>query len=225
MQNLVPRLHHLMMRHMIETGHPPEFPRLCELAALPAGEVERGIRELERMHGVILVPGTLRIWSLHPFAAMPTRFWVSTGKNGWWANCGWCALAVGAMLEEDITVTTGEGGEGRAIEFRVANGQASDPELLLHFPYPPARWWENPLCPCANILFFRSESAIEEWCLRHHHPRGSALSMEKAVRLAGLWFGDYASPDWRRKTPEQAAAIFAELGLDPDFWTMPASFR
>jgi hypothetical protein len=49
--------------------------------------------------------------------------------------------------------------------------------------------------------------------------------MPKAIALAERWFGDYASPEWRRKTPEQALAIFRELDLDPRFWTLEASFR
>jgi hypothetical protein len=49
--------------------------------------------------------------------------------------------------------------------------------------------------------------------------------MDTAIALAEKWFGDYAAPNWNRKTPEQASAIFAELGLDPRFWSMPASFR
>jgi hypothetical protein len=64
--------------------------------------------------------------------------------------------------------------------------------------------------------------------LRQHsvfHPQGGILDIHTGIRLAERWFGDYASPEWRRKTPEQAAAIFSELGLDRSFWHMPASFR
>jgi hypothetical protein len=49
--------------------------------------------------------------------------------------------------------------------------------------------------------------------------------MEKGIALAEGWFGDYASPDWRRKTPDQARAIFEKLNLDPQFWNMPVSFK
>ena len=65
----------------------------------------------------------------------------------------------------------------------------------MHFPYPPARWWDNPYCPCGNILFFTGESKVEEWCARHGRPKGAALDMRKAIALADRWFGDYASPD------------------------------
>jgi hypothetical protein len=49
--------------------------------------------------------------------------------------------------------------------------------------------------------------------------------MEAGIALAEEWFGDYASQDWRRKTSEQARAIFEKLNLDPQFWKMPGSFK
>jgi hypothetical protein len=95
----------------------------------------------------------------------------------------------------------------------------------MNFPYPPERWWDNPFAPCVNILFFSSQARIDSWRARHGHPPGSALPIDVAIRLAELWFGDYASPDWVRKTPERANEIFTELGLDKSFWKLPASFR
>lgn len=56
-------------------------------------------------------------------------------------------------------------------------------------------------------------------------PRGAVVGVDTVAELAGLWFGDYASPDWRRKTAAEAEAVFRRLGLDPDFWTIPTSFR
>ena len=218
-------LHYLMIRGIVETGHVPDLSSLAALAERSEHETECGLRQLEEMHGVILIPNSLRAWSLHPFALMPTRFWVTAGARGWWANCAWCALGIGAALGQEVTVSTSEGAEAGALEFRVHRGQASRSDLLMHFPYPPARWWDNPYCPCGNILFFTSQANIGAWCERHGHPQGGILDIDTGIRLAERWFGDYASPEWRRKTPEQAAAIFSELALDPSFWNMPASFR
>ena len=58
------------------------------------------------MRGVILEPNSTRIWSLHPFAMMPTAHWVSSAGRGWWANCAWCCLAIGAALQQRVTITT-----------------------------------------------------------------------------------------------------------------------
>jgi hypothetical protein len=76
------KLHYLLIRHIIDTGHAPTLQRLADLAELTEERTEGALRTLEQIHGVILVPNSLRIWSLHPFALNPTMFWVSTA-TGW----------------------------------------------------------------------------------------------------------------------------------------------
>jgi hypothetical protein len=218
-------LHYLLMKQVIETGFVPNIQKFSELAGLPQSETEAGLQQLAAIHGVILVPNSYEVWSLHPFSMLPTRHWVSTPQRGWWANCAWCSLAIAAALRTDAQISTGDGGEGATLAFAIQDGRSSRPEVLMHFPYPPARWWDNPFCPCGNILFFSSSAAIDDWCVRHGRPRGAVLDMATGIALATEWFGDYASPDWRRKTPEQARAIFEKLRLDPTFWITPLSFK
>jgi hypothetical protein len=224
--NLSPEhLHYLLVKHVIDTGHAPELNVLASMAKSSDPETSANLRALADMHGVILEPNSLRIWSLHPFALMPTAFWVSSGNRGWWANCAWCSLGIGAALGQDFSIHTSEGAEGAPLHFEIKSGKGSNSHVLMHFPYPPARWWDNPYCPCGNILFFASEVGIDRWCARHGRPRGSVLRFDTARGLSQLWFGDYASPQWRRKTPQQAVAIFKQLNLDPRFWTIPDTFR
>jgi hypothetical protein len=219
------RVHYLIMRHIIDTGHAPALPRLAELAELAAESAGAALQKLEQIHGVILMPNSLRIWSVHPFALNPTTFWVSNATGGWWANCAWCSLGIGAALNQDVTISTSDAGEGDALEFTIERGKARRTDLLMNFPYPPEQWWDNPIAPCVNILFFSSEARIDSWRARHGHPRGSFLPIDVAIRLAELWFGDYVSADWVRKTPARASQIFNELGLDRSFWKLPSSFR
>jgi hypothetical protein len=47
---------------------------------------------------------------------------------------------------------------------------------------------------------------------------GSVLSIDQAAQLAHAWYAQKLAPDWRRHTPEEATALFARLGLDPEFW-------
>lgn len=219
-------LHYLITRHIIDTGHAPGLDELAVLAGVSVAQTERRLRELEAMHGVILVPNSTAIWAMHPFSMSPTAHWVSGGKGGWWANCAWCALGIGAAIHEDAAVVSSDGAEGEPLAFRTASVETTHPGLVMHFPYPPACWWShNPYSPCANILFFASEARVNSWCARHGHPQGSVLGIKTGLELARLWFDDYASRDWKRKTPQQAAAIFAELRLDPAFWNIPGEFR
>jgi hypothetical protein len=220
------RVHHLLTTHVIERGHAPDVATLARLARCSAAEAAQALTRLSEMHGVILEPGSDRVWSLHPFALTPTSFWVSTDDGrGWWANCAWCALGVAAALRRDVTVCARDGAEGDPLVFRVEGGRPGRADLVVHFPFPPGRWWDNPYAPCANILFFSTADKVAAWCGRHGRPLGAVVKVTTVAELAGLWFGDYASPDWRRKTAAEAGAIFRRLGLDPAFWALPEAFR
>jgi hypothetical protein len=39
-------------------------------------------------------------------------------------------------------------------------------------------------------------------------------------RLGKVWYGDRLHDDHRRRTPEEAAAVFAEHGLTGPFWDL-----
>lgn len=49
---------------------------------------------------------------------------------------------------------------------------------------------------------------------------GATLTPEQGWRLAKAWFEDRLSPDWRRKTPEEAQAVLESIGLVGDFWQL-----
>ncbi len=71
------------------------------------------------------------------------------------------------------------------------------------------------------MLLFRSEEHIHRWCSAWHQPMGGILSLEQVWGLATAWYGeDRRAAGWRRKTPEEARAIFAALGLSSDFWRL-----
>lgn len=47
---------------------------------------------------------------------------------------------------------------------------------------------------------------------------GTILPLENLWGLAEGWYRDRLSPGWRRRSPQQAEALFQELGLVGDFW-------
>jgi hypothetical protein len=68
------------------------------------------------------------------------------------------------------------------------------------------------------MLAFRSEEHVDRWCEQTGIERGAAFPLETAWRLGHGWHGDRLSPGWRRRTPEEAEALFADLGLTGAFW-------
>ena len=72
------------------------------------------------------------------------------------------------------------------------------------------------------MLIFRSEEHVDRWCAFRELPRGGTMSPEQCWRLAQAWYADKASPDWRRRTLEEAEAVLADVGLTGAFWSLRA---
>jgi hypothetical protein len=72
------------------------------------------------------------------------------------------------------------------------------------------------------MLAFRSEEHVDRWCETRGVPRGASFSLDQACALGRRWYGDRLSPDWKRATPEEAEAVFADIGLTGDFWRLSA---
>jgi hypothetical protein len=70
------------------------------------------------------------------------------------------------------------------------------------------------------MLAFRSEEHVDTWCGQTGIERGAVFSFETTWRLADSWYRDRLHPDWRRRTPEEAEALFADVGLTGDFWKL-----
>lgn len=72
------------------------------------------------------------------------------------------------------------------------------------------------------MLLFRSEEHVEAWSQRRGIPRGAVLTLEQQWELARTWYAGRADPGWRRRTPAEAQAVFASIGLTGPFWDLGA---
>jgi len=70
------------------------------------------------------------------------------------------------------------------------------------------------------MLAFRSEGHVDRWCESQGLARGALLTPEQQWRLADAWYATRLAPDWQRRTPDEAEAVFAGLGLAGDFWRL-----
>jgi hypothetical protein len=70
------------------------------------------------------------------------------------------------------------------------------------------------------MLAFRSEAHVNRWCRTRRLPRGAVFTLEQAWCLAHAWYADRLSPDWRRRTAQEAEAVFGEIGLRGSFWSL-----
>jgi hypothetical protein len=70
------------------------------------------------------------------------------------------------------------------------------------------------------MLLFRSAEHLDRWLADGRRPRGESMTMEQQWQLAYLWFRGRDRPEWRKRSPEEAEALFASVGLTGDFWRL-----
>ena len=69
------------------------------------------------------------------------------------------------------------------------------------------------------MLIFRSEEHLERW-LNQGNPRGESFGLSQQWELAQSWFAGRHLPAWKRRTPAEAEAVFASVGLTSTFWSL-----
>ena len=71
------------------------------------------------------------------------------------------------------------------------------------------------------MLLFRDEEHVDRWCEQWGRAHGEAFSLRQGWELAQVWYGaDRRDPTWRRRTLEEAQAIFTSLGFTSPFWRL-----
>ena len=221
------RLHHALLRGLLETGACPSGDELRSALGLSAAELARAFDELAEAHGVVLHPGRHEVWAIHPFSLAPTPFLVECGERRWWGNCAWCSLGIAVLVGAPCRITTTLGAETERVELEVRNGssgglEVAPSDLVVHFPIPMTRAWDNVVYTCSTMLLFRDAAEVERWCARHRIPRGDVQPVTKVLELARRWYGEHLRPDWRKKSLSEARVLFAELGLRHPVWELPA---
>jgi hypothetical protein len=218
-------LHHAILRSFVDRGHAPSHAELADSFAVSPGTMTDALRDLADDHGVVLHPHTPEVWVAHPFSNAPTTFIVKKHDGRiWWGNCAWCSLGIAALLGgSDVTISTTLGAEGRPITIALEDHRAQPQDLLVHFPIPMARAWDNVIFTCSTMLIFENdEDAIQSWSQRHALPRGDAQPIQIAYDFARVWYGRHLDPDWQKWTIDEARSLFQRFGFHGPIWDLPS---
>ena len=215
------QLHYEILHALIDRGSAPSPEELQARLICTRAELDRAFEELAEAHGVVLHPGTHDVWAIHPFSLAPTPFLVESGERKWWGNCAWCSLGIAALVGGRCVITTTLGAEGERIRLTVENGRVTPADLVVHFPVPMTRAWDNVVYTCSTMLVFRDQAQVDAWSARHRIPRGDVQPVAKVLELAKRWYGEHLRPDWTKKTVAEAGAIFTDLGFTHPVWSLP----
>ena len=107
--DILDRTYHVILSSWVERGHAPHFTDIARALGISPEDGR------QRLHDVIgtglpnwLFPGTDLIASFAPFHALPTPYRVSVdGRHGWYAQCGFEALAVSFVFPGRTTTVDG----------------------------------------------------------------------------------------------------------------------
>ena len=217
------QLHCELIRGLVEACSVPSHDELQARLSCSALELDCAFEALADAHGVVLHPASHRVWAIHPFSLAPTLFLVESGPKRWWGNCAWCSLGITVLVGGPCVITTTLGAESEQVRLTVENGRLNRSDLVVHFPIPMTRAWENVVYTCSTMLLFQDETHVAKWSARHRIPRGDIQPVTKVLELAKRWYGDHDNPNWTKKSIAQARTIFAELGLVHPVWSLPSS--
>lgn len=215
------QIHSVIIGGLLVTGACPGAEEIRDRLALSREAYEEGLRALDAMHGIVLHPGRLDPWLIHPFSLTPSATWVAARQLGWWAPCLWCGLGVATLAGGAVEIHTRVGGEAESVVIPVVDGvpQATE-SWFVHFTIRPADAWNNVHEHCAQLLPFRSPADAAAWSQRHGLPFGEVVTLEATAALARRWYGRHADRDWHKWSIAEAQEIFASAGFTGSFWDL-----
>ncbi len=135
-------------RHLIDTFTAPTVDDIAAAVDLTVDEVGAGLQRLDAGHQIVLAPGQMRIWMLHPFSAVPTAYPVEVEGGTYWGNCAWDAFGIPAVLGCGSNTPTRCAESGTPIEFGVRDGElvggrVEGGDAVIHFAVPARHWYDN----------------------------------------------------------------------------------
>jgi hypothetical protein len=215
------QLHYQIVRALLSTCRCPSNDELQDALGVTNVALEQAFRELEAAHAIVLHPGTLAPWVIHPFSVTPTATWVEAGKRGWWAPCIWCAFGIATLAGGEVSIHSRFGGESDPVTIPVWDGHpVAAAGCCVHFAMRPAEAWNNVHAYCATVLPFRTQADVLDWSTRHGLPLGEVIPLQRTADLGRRWYGRHAELQWQKWTVAEAQAIFDAAGLTSEFWNL-----
>lgn len=144
-----------IFNHFADTTHPPSVEETAQRFNINNEEAGELYKELHNRHAFFLEPNTLTIRMANPFSGIPTDFRVHANGKTYFANCAWDMLGVPAALHCDAVIDAVFTESNDSVQLEIKNGNiyaldgvpaAEDGDgssLLVHFPLPFARWYDD----------------------------------------------------------------------------------
>ena len=141
-ENLVWRVRHFVYAHIAETTRPPSVDETAAHFGISIKEATYLYKELHNRHA-LFHSDEMAIRMANPFSGIPTDFKVHAKGKTYFANCAWDMLGIPAALHCDAVIDAVCTESNETIRLEIKNGQITNHQLLIHFPLPFTRWYDD----------------------------------------------------------------------------------
>ena len=137
------QVRHFVYQNFAETTHPPSVEETAKHFDITNEETKDLYLELHNRHAFFLDLETLNIRMANPFSGIPTDFKVTANGKTYFSNCAWDMLGIPAALHTDAVIEAKFTESNEEVKLEVKNGQITNNQLLVHFPLPFSRWYDD----------------------------------------------------------------------------------
>lgn len=200
------------------TGAVPPTDQLARALDTDTDDVRDRLRRLAAARHLVLDDD--RIVMAHPFSAVALGFAVIGTSTLWWGGCAWDSFAMPHLIEAEPEVLVATRCPGCDAPHAWVVGRTEPPpgEQVAHFLVPVAHMWDDVVHTCGHQRIFCHEACVDAWLARTSHDRGYVMDLTTLWRLAQGWYAGRLDRGYTRREPAEAAAYFAEVGLEGPFW-------
>lgn len=141
--SLLWQIRHFVYSHFADTTRPSSVEDTATHFNISAEEATEYYKELHNRHAFFLNLETLTVRMANPFSGILTDFKVHANGKTYYANCAWDMLGIPAALHTDAVVEAVCTESNESVQLEVNNEQITNYDLLIHFPLPFARWYDD----------------------------------------------------------------------------------
>ena len=141
--NVLWNVRHFVYSHFADTTRPPSVDETAAYFGVSTDEASELYKELHNRHAIFLDPDKMAIRMANPFSGIPTDFKVHANGKTYFANCAWDMLGIPAALHCDAVIDAVCTESNDTVRLKIKDGQITDNNLLIHFPLPFVRWYDD----------------------------------------------------------------------------------
>ncbi len=172
-ESLLWRARAFVYQRFADTALPPDVEEVAHWFEIEPEEAVELFKELHNRHAIFLDLDELTVRMANPFSGIPTDFKVHANGKTYFANCAWDMLGIPAALHTDAVIEAKFTESNESVQLEIKNGQiangvilsrnsgegslsptsetlrplaslgAQSDTLLVHFPLPFARWYDD----------------------------------------------------------------------------------